>query len=144
MNSRIYILSFPKTIVEKPLVCNLALKFDLTFNILNATILPRKEGKMVIEILGSQKNCKKGIQYLKDNGVRVKNAGNDIKRHEDICTHCGACTAVCPTEALKVRRPEMIVDFDRNKCSLCALCVRVCPTRAMYVRPTQNIFFGES
>ncbi|ETR74562.1 MAG: 4Fe-4S ferredoxin, iron-sulpur binding containing [Candidatus Magnetoglobus multicellularis str. Araruama] len=143
MYSKIVILNFPKTQVEKPLVCNLARHFDLSFNILNAEILPRKEGKMVIELLGTQKNCKKGVQYLKENGVRVKSAGSDIKRHEDICTHCGACTAVCPTNALSIRRPEMYVEFDRNKCSLCELCVRVCPSRAMYIRPTKNIFFGE-
>jgi len=143
MYSKIVFLNFPKTKANQPLVCNLVKQFDLSFNILNAEILPRKEGKMVIELLGNQRNCKKGIQYLKDNGVKVKNAGGVIKRHEDICLHCGACTAVCPTDALSLRRPEMFVEFDRKKCSLCELCVRVCPARAMYIRPTKTVFFGE-
>ncbi|MBF0451697.1 MAG: 4Fe-4S binding protein [Candidatus Magnetomorum sp.] len=143
MYSKILTLNFPKTKAQKPLVCNLARRFDLEFNILNATILPRKEGKMVLELFGTPKSFKKGIQYLKDNGVRVKNADSDIKRHEDICTHCGACTAVCPTDALSISRPDMTVIFDQKKCSLCELCVRVCPARAMYVRPTQDSFFGE-
>ena len=36
--SKILILRFPKTEVQKPLVCNLARDFDLVFNILNAGI----------------------------------------------------------------------------------------------------------
>ena len=42
MFSKILILRFPKTEVQKPIVCYLAKDFDLTFNILNAAILPRK------------------------------------------------------------------------------------------------------
>ena len=142
MYSKILILNFPKTLAQKPFVCNLVKRFDLEFNILNATILPRKEGKMVLELFGSQKNFKKGIKYLKESGVIVKNAESDVKRHEEICIHCGACTAVCPTEALKVIQPDMEVKFIHQKCSLCELCVRVCPTRAMYVRPSKESFFG--
>ncbi|KPA14629.1 (Fe-S)-binding protein [Candidatus Magnetomorum sp. HK-1] len=143
MYSKILILNFPKNLAQKPFVCNLVKRFDLEFNILNATILPRKEGKMVLELFGTNKNFKQGVQYLKENGVRVKNADSDIKRHEEICIHCGACTAVCHTEALSICRPDMEVVFDQNKCSLCELCVRVCPTRAMYIRPTKDSFFGE-
>ena len=53
MYSKILILRFPKTEVQKPLVCNLALDYHLVFNILNAGILPRKEGYMVLELSGT-------------------------------------------------------------------------------------------
>ncbi len=141
MYSKILILKFPPTEVEKPIVCSLARDYDLTFNILNAAILPRKEGVMVLELAGTRKNFKQGVDYLKSQGVKVRNASQEIKRDEQKCTHCGACTAVCPTGALQVQRPEMRVAFDEQKCSVCELCVPACPTRAMVVRPVGQTFF---
>ncbi len=141
MYSKILILKFPPTEVEKPIVCSLARDYDLTFNILNAAILPRKEGVMVLELAGTRKNFKQGVDYLKSQGVKVRNASQEIKRDEQKCTHCGACTAVCPTGALQVQRPEMLVAFDEQKCSVCELCVPACPTRAMVARPVGQTFF---
>ena len=142
MYSKILILRFPKTEVEKPIVCYLSKDYDLTFNILNASILPRKEGVMVLELAGSRKNFKEGVKYLKQRGVQVLNASQEIKRIQKRCTHCGACTAVCPTGALSVMRPEMSVAFDQTKCSICELCVPACPPRAMEVRPLNQNGLG--
>ena len=141
MHSKILILHFPKTEVQKPLVCQLAKDFDLTFTILKAEILPRKEGVMVLEVSGSKKNFKEGIQYLRNMGVHVQNASQEIKRVTVKCTHCGACTAVCPTGALSIERPEMKVAFNQQKCSICELCVTACPTRAMEIRSINTTFF---
>lgn len=141
MYSKILILRFPKTEVEKPIVCHLAKDYDLTFNILNASIFPRKEGIMVLELYGSKKNYKEGIKYLKEQRVHVQNASQEIKRVTKKCTHCGSCTAVCPTGALSVHRPEMSIEFNQKKCSVCELCVPACPTRAMEIRPTNKAFF---
>ena len=141
MYSKILILRFPKTEVEKPVVCYLAKDYDLTFNILNAAVLPRKEGIMVLELSGTRKNFKEGVKYLKSQGVQVKNASQEVKRAKKKCTHCGACTAVCPTGALAVQRPEMLVDFNQKKCSVCELCLPACPSRAMEARPTNKAFF---
>ncbi len=131
MYTRMLVLRFPTTVVQKPLVCFLASEFKLTFNILKATILPRKEGIMVMELSGARKDFNKGVQYLKDGGVLVQTVGQDIKRNKTTCTHCGACTAVCPTGALSVKRPEMTVSFNQKRCSVCGLCVPACPPRAM-------------
>jgi len=139
--SKILILRFPKTEVEKPIVCYLVKDYDLTFNILNAAVLPRKEGIMVLELAGTKKNFKEGVKYLRDQGVHVQNASQEVKRIIKKCTHCGACTAVCPTNALYIQRPDMSVDFDQQKCSVCELCVPACPTRAMEARPTNKAFF---
>jgi len=139
--SKILILRFSKEIVHKPLVCALVKDYDLTFNILNATVLPRKEGILVLELSGDRKNFRQGVKYLKDQGVKVQNAEQEVKRDEKKCVHCGACTAVCPTGALCIQRPEMTVIFDQKKCSVCELCVPACPTRAMKVRPTNYVFF---
>jgi ferredoxin len=139
--SKILVLRFPQTEVQRPLVCHLAKDYDLTFNILNAQILPRKEGIMVLELSGARKNFKEGIKYLKDQGVQVQNASQDIRRDTNRCTHCGACTAVCPTGALYIERPEMTVNFDQSKCSVCELCIPACPVRVMTARPTNKLFF---
>ena len=141
MYSKILVLRFPKTEVKKPLVCYLARDYDLVFNILNAGILPRREGFMVLELSGTKKNFKEGVKYLKEQGVKVQNASQEVKRDEAVCTHCGSCTAVCPTGALAVQRPAMEVQFDQRKCSVCELCVPACPTRAMTAKPINQSFF---
>ena len=141
MYSKILILRFPHDVVKNPIVCYLAKDFDLTFNILNATILPREDGIMVLELSGTREKFKQGVKYLKDQGVDVKNAGQEVKRDNEKCIQCGACTAVCPTGALSIQRPEMFVIFDQKKCSVCELCVTACPTRAMQIRPLTETFF---
>ena len=131
MYSKILSLRFPKRIVNEPIVVNLVRNFDLTFNILKATIYPRREGFMVMELSGHRKNYNKGLQYLKDLGIKVERIGQDIRRNDERCFQCGACTAVCPTGALHIKRPEMEVLFDKDKCSACELCIATCPARAM-------------
>ena len=139
--SRILILRFPKEVSTKPVVCYLTKNYDLIFNILNAAVLPRKEGVMVLELSGTRKNFREGVKYLKNNGIHVENASQEVTRNKQRCTHCGACTAVCPTGALTVERPEMSVKFDQSKCSVCELCVPACPTRAMDVHALNQVFF---
>lgn len=134
MYSKTLSLRFPKQVVTEPIVVNLVKDFDLTFTILKATVYPRKEGFMVLELSGHRKNFKKGVSYLKELGIKVENIGQDIRRDDETCFQCGACTAVCPTGALYIVRPSMEVVFDREKCSACELCVAACPARAMEVK----------
>ena len=50
-----------------------------------------------------------------------------------VCTQCGECAKVCPTEAIKKNaRGAYTVDF--SKCNLCEACVPVCPENVMFVR----------
>ena len=117
---------------QKAIVCQLVKKFDLLFNILSAKISNQKEGVMVMEISGaSRAGFNKGIDFLKKQGVQVSSPEHQIYKDEEVCTHCGACTAVCPTQALFIERPEMRVVFDKAKCSVCELCILTCPSRAM-------------
>jgi len=139
--SKILILRFSKVKAKEPIVCYLAKDYDLTFNILNAAIFPRKEGLMVLELSGTRKDFKAGVDYLKSRGVEVKNASQEVQRITHKCTHCGVCTSVCPTGALDISRPDMSVKFHQKKCSVCELCVPACPTRAMQVRPSNYVFF---
>ncbi|WP_022668660.1 NIL domain-containing protein [Desulfospira joergensenii] len=132
MYSKIVILNFPSEVAQKALVCQLTKKYDLMFNILRADISNKREGFMVLEISSPAKaDFKKGVEFLKTHGVSISHPEHQIFKDEEICTHCGACTAVCPTEALYIQRPEMEVIFDKKKCSVCELCILTCPTRAM-------------
>ena len=133
MHTRIYVLRFPKAIIDKPIICHLVKKFDVEFNILQATINLEQEGIMVLEIMGHKENVTKAVNYLKNQQVEVERLTASIRRDDERCFQCGACTGICPTEALSIKRPEMAVLFDPEKCTGCGLCVTVCPVRAMEV-----------
>ena len=96
---------------------------------------------MVLELSGQRRDFQNGIRYLKGLGVKVENVGQDIKRDEDKCFQCGACTAICLTRALYIKRPEMEVIFDSTKCSACELCVSACPARAMVVSFDKSLLY---
>jgi ferredoxin len=134
MHAEMLILRFGKDVVDQPIIYRLVKDFDLEFNLLKATIYPRQEGLIVMELRGHPKNFRQGIKYLKDSGVKVQRVAHEVERDEELCFQCGACTALCPTGALSVERPEMSVSFDASKCSACELCCVVCPARAMLVR----------
>jgi Fe-S-cluster-containing dehydrogenase component/formate-dependent nitrite reductase membrane component NrfD len=52
------------------------------------------------------------------------------------CNHCdnAPCVTICPTVAL-YRRPDGIVDFDRDRCIGCKSCMQACPYDALYIDP---------
>lgn len=127
-------LRFPPEIVEKPIVYRLVKDFNLAFNILKATITPGKEGIMVLELIGdNRESLERGINFLKEMGVEVQPLGQQVLKNEEICIHCGACTAVCPTGALSVDRKTFKVIFDPEKCTACGFCVTACITKAMEI-----------
>lgn len=134
MHAEMLVLRFSKEVVDQPIIFRLVKDYDLEFNLLKATIYPGREGLIVMELRGHPKNFRRGIKYLKDSGVKVQRMAHEVRRNEEVCFQCGACTALCPTGALHVERPAMEVIFDPGKCSACELCCVVCPARAMEVR----------
>ena len=50
-------------------------------------------------------------------------------RDNRLCTGCGTCAGICPTEALKMHVSEGIYvpKIDEEKCVRCGLCVKSCP-----------------
>lgn len=135
---KIVYLTFPPEVSGRPVVCNLARLFDLSFNILKAEISPRQDGTMTLEISGLETDFHKGVNYLKENSVRITPVAQKIFRDEDCCIHCGLCTAMCPTKALVVDKGSRKVLFEIDKCSACGLCTRVCPVQAMAVDLDEN------
>lgn len=139
MTTKIYVLHFPKETSDQPLISALVRKFDIDFNILKATILQGNDGLMVLELTGHKENVKEALASLRDNGIKVETISTIIRRDENQCFHCGACTGVCPVSAIYLQRPEMIVLFDSEKCTGCGLCVAVCPVNAMMVHVNEDI-----
>jgi L-aspartate semialdehyde sulfurtransferase ferredoxin len=133
MHAEMLVLRFSNQVVDQPIIYRLVKDYDLEFNLLKATIYPRKEGIIVMELRGHPKNFRRGLKFLRDAGVTVERVAGDVRRNEERCYQCGTCTAVCPTGALRVKRPEMEVVFDAEKCSACELCCPVCPAKAMEV-----------
>lgn len=127
------VLQFPTRMVEQPIIYHLIKDYDLVLNVLKASVTPKEEGLMVLELSGARKDYERGIKYLQDTGVKIQSLGQDIRRNEERCTHCGACVTVCPTGALFVDHKTKMVNFDATRCTACELCVLACPPRAMEV-----------
>ena len=125
------VLRFPPALVEQPVIYHLVKDYDLMVNILRADINPKKEGRLMLELSGSEANFRQALDWLQEQGLRVMNLKQQITWVEERCTHCGACSVICPSGALALTRPEMKVSFDASKCVICEFCLRACPARAM-------------
>lgn len=125
------VVKFPPNLVDQPIACQLVKDYNLEFNILKASVTPREEGVLVLELKGNNKNYKAGVDYLKKLGLNIQPLEKDVIRNEEKCTHCGLCVGVCPTDALKVDPETRKVEFDNSKCLACELCITACPTWAM-------------
>ena len=131
ISSRNVLLIFNQQIMYKPIIYRLARDFDITFNVLEAKILPKQEGRIILELRGDESLIEKSIQYLENELVQVEILADKIHRDETRCVHCGACTAVCRTDALVINRETMEVEFYPDKCVACGLCKIACPVKAM-------------
>ncbi|MFC2027549.1 NIL domain-containing protein [Chloroflexota bacterium] len=128
------VLHFPRSLVDQPIMCRLAREFNIDFNILKASVTPKEEGLLVVELIGESKDYKAGVKYLEETGVELQPLSQDVIRNEDRCTHCGACVVLCPTGALTVDPTTRKVNFADAKCIACDICVTSCPPRAMEIR----------
>ena len=133
MQKKRVVFNYPPQVVEQPIITRLVKDFDLTVNILRARISPNEEGRMVLEITGKRQNLEAGINYVKEMGVEIQPLAQDVKWHEDRCTHCTACISICPPKALDLDRKKMEVSFHRDRCIACEGCIPVCPYQAMEI-----------
>lgn len=133
MQKKRVVLTFPPSLVGQPITYHLVKDYDLMLNILRATVTPNEQGRLVLELTGLRKQLEDGIAYMKALGVEVQPLAQDIRWHEDKCTHCTACIPACPTQAMSLDRATMEVSFSKDRCIACELCIPVCPFRALEV-----------
>jgi Fe-S-cluster-containing dehydrogenase component len=130
--SKNILLHYPKEHTEKPIISNLIKRYDLTVNISRARIGQDEEGTMVIEISGKKDDLDAGLGYLRDIGLSYKPISMIVQRVDEKCTHCSACTVVCPSGALVIEnKASMEVLFKQDECTGCGLCIPACPYNAM-------------
>lgn len=133
MSKKRVVLTFPPTISGEPLTYRLIKDYDLRINILRASINPRKEGKLVLEIEnGSDQAIEAGLDFLRSRGVTVEALAREITWDKQECVNCGACTAVCTTAALRLQDDGTLA-FDDSRCTACEMCVQACPLRILRV-----------
>ena len=132
--TRRVVLHFPRSLVDQAIMCRLVREFNLDFNILKASVTPKEEGVLVLELSGAKSDYEQAMTYLKGTGVSVQPLSQDVIRNEAKCIHCGACVVMCPTSALLVNPATRAVEFKDTKCIACGICVLSCPPRAMEIR----------
>lgn len=67
---RVY-LTFPKELVKEPIICLLAKRFDIMFNIRGSTVTAEM-GLVALEIDGERGEVDRAIHWLKEKGVIVE------------------------------------------------------------------------
>ncbi len=126
-------LIYPAGDVGKPITYHLVKDFNLVINILHADINLNKMGKLVLDIEGEEEDIENGLKFVEEQGIKYKLFTKTIIWQEDDCIHCGACTAVCPSNALSMDKSDWSLAFDKEKCLVCELCVKSCPLNVMCV-----------
>ena len=70
-------LIFPVNLIKEPVIFTMAKKYDVMPNITHARVT-RTMGEMVLELEGEENNLRAGLQSLKDQGIKVELAGEDV------------------------------------------------------------------
>ncbi len=70
-------LTFPQHLIKEPVVYTMAKKYDLMPNIRRAKVT-ETVGEMVLEVEGTEENLEKGIESLRQQGVKVELIEGDI------------------------------------------------------------------
>lgn len=131
--SKKVVLVFPKEMVRQPVIYRLSRDFDVVFNILKAKVTADEDGMMLMELSGPRAQVKRAVSFLEEQGVRVTTISKGAVIDGKKCTHCGACVAQCPADALYVEAETYLVKVSQEKCISCGLCVPACPYKAIEV-----------
>lgn len=124
------ILHIPAREVNSPVICRMSHEHDVTFSILKAEVTEDEDGLMILELTGKRSQVKKAIAYLRESGIGVERLSARTVVSKKKCTHCGACVAHCPTDALTTNE-DHVLSFKRSECIACGLCEDVCPFGAI-------------
>ncbi|MBO3840527.1 MAG: 4Fe-4S binding protein [Candidatus Bathyarchaeia archaeon] len=122
-------LKYSPAHVNKPILSKAILEARIPINILKAS-LTASEGLMTIEMDADKETIARVIEILKSNGVQVKEIPRYVEINTEKCIDCGACTGVCPTDALTLDSDKKL-SVREEKCILCGNCLKACPRGAV-------------
>lgn len=127
MTSKRFVLTFSPDATGEPITYNLVKKYDIMVNIVRADVSPGKIGHLVMEMTAPDEVLREGMDYIRNNNVECEPINKKIHYKEELCIHCGACSAVCFAGALTMGRKTAELSFDPEKCVICELCLKSCP-----------------
>jgi ferredoxin len=128
-----FVLTFPPQALDEPLTYHIIKQFDIMINIINAKVTSGEEGYLVVGFTGTKENIEKSVDYLSSKDVKCVSIKKHLKYNKDHCIHCGACTAVCFSGALRMDRDKWELQFESDKCTVCELCLKACPLGLFHV-----------
>lgn len=126
-------LRFRPEDTKQPFVHLFATRYGLVFSILQADITPDKGGRLVLDLSGEQSAIEEALAFTAAQGVNVQVLSRFIHWDDQVCVHCGSCTAVCVQRALTLDRETAMLSFDNARCVVCEMCTKACPTGAIRV-----------
>ncbi len=126
-------LSFPRQMSQLPVTYILARDFNVAANIIRAQVAPNRMGTLVLELSGDIDELDASLDWLRSRQVQVSLASQEIVVDAELCVHCGLCTGVCPTEALKLDPETAKLSFTRSRCVVCEQCIPTCPVEAISI-----------
>ena len=132
VNKRIS-LHFPPSLTTKTFTYTLIKEYDWNINIIKASISEGKEGKLLVEVNATEENLVLGLKFLEEQGISVAPLDKQVNIDKEKCVACGACTAVCLSDALVMDRETWDLVFDSEKCVVCGLCAEACPLQIIKI-----------
>ena len=133
MKSVKVMLQFPMQETSKPITWLFATEFGLKFSILQADIRAGRGGRIIMNLSGEEENIAGAMQFAREENVQVTQLSRLVRWEDEVCVHCGACTAVCPSGALSIDKVTAELKYQNEKCVACEMCTHACPTGAMHV-----------
>lgn len=124
-------LTFPRRSSQMPVTYRLAKDFNVAASIIRAQVAPNQIGKLVVELSGDIDQLDAAIDWMRSQDIEVSFSSREIMIDEAACVHCGLCTGVCPTEALRLDPQSFKLTFTRSRCIVCEQCIPTCPVQAI-------------
>ena len=133
MKSIKVLLQFPISETNTPVTWMFATEYGIRFSILQADVRPGMGGRLILDLVGEEESLAAALDFARSVDVAVTVLSKSVEWDDDLCVHCGSCTAACPTNALTIDSESAELRFNNEQCVVCETCIRVCTTGAMKV-----------
>jgi MinD superfamily P-loop ATPase len=122
------LIKLSEELVAKPTTAEIILEHKVPINIITAQVTS-KGGDYLIDV--PDESLETVVNAFRKRGATVT-LPKLIEIDKDKCFNCGACSTLCPVEAITIDEDASVV-FDKEKCigSICSACVDACPSRAI-------------